>query len=111
MTTPQQKRSAARKREERKAKEAALLRDRYCCKYCGRSIEYVPLAVHHVIYKSQGGSNELSNLITLCQDSGCHAHNRAHGKDNLPLLHIEWNGDEFVFTGEDDDQRKVDTRS
>ena len=33
--------------------------------------------IHHITYKSQGGSDEIENLIALCRD----CHNRAH--DNI----------------------------
>jgi hypothetical protein len=44
-----------------------LQRDNRCCQVCGK--EYSG-QVHHVIPRSQGGTNEFSNLITLC--GKCH---------------------------------------
>lgn len=70
---------ARAKRERRKIHKAARLkygrrlsgelrdkvktRDAQCCRYCGVSGE---LQCHHVMYRSQGGPDRLSNLITLC---------------------------------------------
>jgi len=51
----------------KKKKERVLLRDNHKCRICG---EIENLQVHHIIKKSEGGSNELVNLITLC--SHCH---------------------------------------
>ena len=34
--------------------------------------------VHHVIYRSQGGTDSLNNLVLLCR----HCHERAHGTGN-----------------------------
>lgn len=44
-------------------------RDGYRCVRCG--VDHLPLHAHHIIPLSKGGSNRLSNLITLCED--CHA--------------------------------------
>jgi len=52
-------------RQDRKVYEAVDLRDglrcRVCGIFCGQSIHR-----HHVVYRSQGGKTELSNLISLC---------------------------------------------
>lgn len=52
-----------------------LERDHYRCQECGF---FKHLEVHHIIHRSQGGSNDPSNLITLCRR--CHAkkHGNAH---------------------------------
>jgi 5-methylcytosine-specific restriction endonuclease McrA len=42
-------------------------RDRYQCQSCGRQQGEVILQVDHIISLAQGGSNDLSNLQTLCQ--------------------------------------------
>jgi 5-methylcytosine-specific restriction endonuclease McrA len=39
--------------------------DGYSCRFCNRRNA---LHVHHVIYRSEGGSNDQSNLITLCYE-------------------------------------------
>jgi 5-methylcytosine-specific restriction endonuclease McrA len=52
-------------------------RDASVCRFCGQHVE-VP-HVHHIIYRSQGGLNLPSNLISL--DFRCHM--RVH--DNKPL--------------------------
>ncbi|MCX6558684.1 MAG: HNH endonuclease [Candidatus Aminicenantes bacterium] len=49
-------------------------RDDYHCKSCGT--EYQVLHVHHVIPLSRGGSNNISNLITLCEK--CHINKHPH---------------------------------
>lgn len=41
-------------------------RDNYTCQECGASRE-AKLHVHHIIPFSRGGSDEMSNLITLCE--------------------------------------------
>ena len=55
-------------------RKAVYRRDGWRCALCD-STKY--LQVHHIVKRSQGGSNHPHNLITLCSD--CHA--LAHGMD------------------------------
>ncbi len=51
-------------------KAYVLTRDNYTCQQCqGKSKEH-RLEVHHIIFRSQQGSNEEANLLTLCKT--CH---------------------------------------
>jgi hypothetical protein len=43
-----------------------LKRDSFMCTYCGKRPPEVELQVDHVVPRSKGGSNELSNLRTAC---------------------------------------------
>ncbi len=43
-------------------------RDAYCCKGC--RAKNVPLQVHHIIFRSNGGTNIHNNLVSLCKE--CH---------------------------------------
>jgi len=52
------------------AREYVLFRDNYKCQHCKGKTKDSRLEVHHIIYKSKGGSNKQDNLITLC--SSCH---------------------------------------
>ena len=52
-------------------REAVFSRDGYTCQCCGRTIkDGAILHVHHVKYRSQGGTNRMSNLATVCEK--CH---------------------------------------
>lgn len=51
-------------------KAMVLNRDNYTCQCCKGKHKDSKLEVHHIIYRSQGGSDEESNLITLCHT--CH---------------------------------------
>lgn len=44
-------------------------RDNYTCQCCGKSKDK-NLHTHHILYKSQGGTDRADNLITVCSD--CH---------------------------------------
>ena len=50
-------------------KQAVLSRDNYTCQICGA--KHAKFEVHHIKFKSQGGSNRIDNLVTLCKD--CHS--------------------------------------
>ena len=43
-------------------------RDSFKCQYCGRSAPDVILEVDHIVPVSQGGKNDLLNLVTSCRD-------------------------------------------
>ena len=49
-------------------KAAVLSRDNYTCQICGEKDS--KLEVHHIQFRSKGGSNMMDNLVTLCRD--CH---------------------------------------
>ena len=49
-------------------REAILYRDNYTCQCCGK--KHIRLEVHHIIFKSKGGTDDERNLITLCEK--CH---------------------------------------
>jgi len=42
-------------------------RDSFKCQYCGRSAPEVVLHVDHIVPVSEGGSNDMLNLITSCE--------------------------------------------
>lgn len=44
-------------------------RDNYTCQVCGKSKDKI-LHIHHIVYKSLGGTNRADNLITVCAE--CH---------------------------------------
>ena len=49
-------------------KQAVLSRDDYTCQICGKTEG--KLEVHHIVFKSNGGSDRMDNLVCLCKD--CH---------------------------------------
>lgn len=49
-------------------KSAVLNRDNYTCQICGE--KDTRLEIHHIQFRSKGGSNRMDNLVTLCRD--CH---------------------------------------
>ena len=63
-------------------KATVLNRDNYTCQYCKGKHKDNKLEVHHIVFRSHGGSDEESNLITLCHT--CHKDLHS-GKINLKL--------------------------
>ncbi|KUK85479.1 MAG: HNH endonuclease domain protein [candidate division TA06 bacterium 34_109] len=53
-------------------------RDSFKCQYCGRSAPDVILQVDHIVPVSEGGDNDMLNLITSCQSCNL-------GKSNIEL--------------------------
>ena len=51
-------------------KAMVLNRDNYTCQYCKGKHKDSKLEVHHIVFRSKGGSDEENNLITLCHT--CH---------------------------------------
>jgi hypothetical protein len=52
-------------------------RDRFRCRGCAK-----PAAdIHHIIFRSQGGTDDLSNLVALCRS----CHEQAHGRVGTKL--------------------------
>ena len=49
-------------------KSAVRHRDNYTCQCCGK--KNCRLEVHHIIFRSNGGTDDENNLITLCEE--CH---------------------------------------
>ena len=58
-------------------KQACLVRDKFKCRVCGAEST---LQCHHIKPRAHGGTDKLSNLMTLCED--CHAN---HHKAGLKL--------------------------
>lgn len=61
------KRKKRRRRTDPAVRESVLARDK-CCTLCGAT---EGLEVHHIKYRSKGGTDDMDNLVTLCKS--CHA--------------------------------------
>lgn len=48
-------------------REYVFQRDGFRCRGCGKSSTEVQLQIDHIIPIAQGGSNDISNLQTLCK--------------------------------------------
>lgn len=50
------------------------IRDNYTCQHCGAKEDpnHLTFQVHHVVFKCQGGSSNLDNLLLTCPF--CHRH-------------------------------------
>lgn len=63
-------------------KTMVLNRDNYTCQCCKGKHKDSKLEVHHIVFRSQGGSDEENNLITLCHT----CHKDLHGGKINPKL-------------------------
>lgn len=62
-----------------KLRRSALQRDQQSCRGCGADEKGDNLHVHHIVPRSSGGEDRLSNLATLCTD----CHSAVHGRDGV----------------------------
>ena len=58
----------SRKRINKHLRVQILARDGYRCRMCGRTQEVVALHIDHVVALADGGTDEESNLATLCAE-------------------------------------------
>lgn len=61
--------------EDKKTYEQVVEEQPYC-QICGRTHD---LHIHHIIYRSQLGNNDIRNLIRLCSD----CHRRVHSNKKV----------------------------
>ena len=65
-------------------KARILSRDNHTCQICKKKPKNERLEVHHIVFRSQGGSDEENNLVTLCHS--CHV------KLHKGLIHPNFEG-------------------
>ena len=82
LTLRAKKGSIARQRQSMgpKLRWLVFARDTFTCTYCGRRPPEVPLEVDHRTAVANGGTNELENLVTSCQDC-----NRGKGVEEIQV--------------------------
>lgn len=56
-----------------------------CCRWCGAQGQ----EVHHVIYRSQGGPDTLTNLVLLCNRCHMRAHSSKQAFQPLLLMYLD----------------------
>lgn len=69
---------ARRKAISTRTRFEVFKRDHFTCQYCGSKPPAVILHIDHITPISKGGTNNLDNLITSCQDCNL-------GKSDVPL--------------------------
>lgn len=62
-------------------REAVFSRDNYTCLRCGRTMkDGAYFHVHHIRYRSQGGTDRMANLATVCEKCHTPANHQPGGK-------------------------------
>ncbi len=72
-------------------RSAVFGRDNYTCQCCGSTEG--PFCVHHVVPRSEGGTNRMSNLATVCTDCHIPPNHKCGGK--LWKLKQDWHPSTF----------------
>jgi 5-methylcytosine-specific restriction endonuclease McrA len=52
--------------EPKFSRRSILLRDRYCCQYCGKRFPANELTFDHLIPRTKGGKTEWTNIVSAC---------------------------------------------
>lgn len=73
-----------------------LLRDQWCCAYCGHSFSSHQLTLDHVIPRSRGGKTTWTNIVMCCNACNGAKGNRTPEEAKMPLQWRPWQP-----TGED----------
>ena len=61
-------------------RHAVYVRDNYRCRMCGKGDEDYDLQIDHIKPVSKGGTNDMNNLQTLCEDCNKEKGNKYKGK-------------------------------
>ena len=78
-TIPKNKRIKLSQKKYIELKLKVLERDKYCV-LCPKE----PTELHHVIFRSHGGSDTEENCVMLCHD----CHEKAHGADSRDIMTV-----------------------
>lgn len=72
-----------------KLRDDVLIRDNFKCRCCGKDFKNMlpAITVHHIVQVSQGGRDELNNLITVC--SNCHLLIHCYAWDKISVNEAE----------------------
>jgi hypothetical protein len=68
-------------------KQFVLFRDGYSCQKCSGKKKDNRLHVHHIVFRSKGGTNSPDNLITLCET--CHENLHTHENEEQESLKLQ----------------------
>jgi 5-methylcytosine-specific restriction endonuclease McrA len=52
--------------EIRLTRKNLLLRDNYCCQYCGKKVSNKDFTIDHIVPRSRGGVNSWDNFVVAC---------------------------------------------
>lgn len=63
-----------------------LLRDGYCCLYCGRKMPASELTIDHVIPRAKGGRTSWDNVVTCCRRCNTRKGNQTPDEAGMTLL-------------------------
>lgn len=75
---------ASRDAISKRVRFSVLKRDGFACYYCGRRASEVKLEIDHVVSVMDGGTNDINNLRSSCQDC-----NRGKAATSLDKWHFE----------------------
>lgn len=104
---PKEKLTIVQREQWRALRKAVLIRDKNTCFRCQKdSKSGKGMTVHHIQPRSDGGSNEMENLITLCNP--CHDYVECEGFTTLDEIAASAE-DEIIPVPDKGEKIKVET--
>ncbi len=79
------------------SKNNILIRDRYVCQYCGKTLKSQEVTLDHILPKSRGGVSSWENLAACCSRCNVKKGSRLPEEAGLTLLRDPRNGSSFHF--------------
>ena len=68
------------------SRKSIMLRDRYTCQYCNRSLAPKLLTLDHVVPRSRGGAGTWENLVASCYVCNNRKADRTPVEAGMPLI-------------------------
>lgn len=88
---------------QRLTRQNVLIRDNYCCQYCGCHLNIKTLSWDHIVPRDKGGKSTWTNLVSACQHCNVKKGNKSLQESGLhlkkkPVAPLKIMGvDEFSF--------------
>jgi 5-methylcytosine-specific restriction endonuclease McrA len=67
-----------------------MLRDRYCCGYCGRKFPSHELTFDHIVPRAQGGKTSWTNIVMACAPCNSRKGARTPSEAGMTILWRPW---------------------
>lgn len=74
---------------DKEKKEKVLHKSKGVCSHCGKKLDLESMTVDHVIPLSKGGTNELKNLVALCENCNQDKSNYVVDPEDY-YIHLDW---------------------
>jgi 5-methylcytosine-specific restriction endonuclease McrA len=84
-------------RKKLASKNNILIRDRYVCQYCGKTLKSHEITLDHIVPKSRGGESNWENLAACCPHCNVRKGSRLPEEAGLTLIKDPRKGSAYHF--------------